>query len=186
MAALFSLVWSVAAFVVGAWIGLMLPDVDQRTDLLLHRSIITHGPLIPLIVFLLVRNARHLTVRVLPMSLCLGFVVHLAFDLFPRAWSGYALISFPVYGWLPPVVSIMWIAATALLCAYWGARLVRGLFEWAGVLIGAVGIFAYAAPGEASLIGPLIALLVCLAIGVAASTFLGLEKSGEHDGVLSY
>ena len=98
MATLFLVVWGVAAFTVGAWVGLKLPDVDQRTDLLLHRSIITHGPLVPLVLFLLLRNMRRTWVRVLPMSVCLGFVVHLAFDLFPKAWYGYALISVPVYG----------------------------------------------------------------------------------------
>ena len=161
----------------GAWLGLKLPDVDQRTDLLLHRSLVTHGPLIPLVVYLVLRNARCPSVRMLPMFLCLGFVVHLAFDLFPRAWSGYPLISIPAYGWLPAVVSIVWIAGSALLCAYWATRLVSGLLESAVLLIGALGIFAYAAPGEASVIGPLTAVLGSLAIGAAASLFLGTESN---------
>ena len=86
--------------------------MDQRTDLLLHRSIITHGPLVPLVLFLLLRNVGRTWFRVLPKSVCLGFVVHLAFVLFPRAWSGYALISMPVYGWLPGWASIVWISGS--------------------------------------------------------------------------
>ena len=39
--------------VVGLHCGIGLPDIDQHTDLLLHRSIITHSPLIPLILLLL-------------------------------------------------------------------------------------------------------------------------------------
>ena len=33
--------------VVGLHCGIVMPDIDQRTNLLLHRSIITHSPLIP-------------------------------------------------------------------------------------------------------------------------------------------
>ena len=112
------------------------------------------------------------------MFLCLGFVVHLAFDLFPRAWTGYALISIPGYGWLPSVVSCGWIAVSALLCAYWAARLARGLLESAGLVLGAVGIFIVAAPGENSLVGPLIAALVFLAIGGATSLLRSTEGGG--------
>ena len=173
MVILFLIAWSAAAFAAGAWAGLKLPDVDQRTDLLLHRSILTHGPLIPLIVYVLVRNARRLSVRAFSMFLCLGFVVHLSFDLFPRAWMGYALISIPAYGWLPPVLSIAWMSASALLCAYWASRLVRGVQESPLLIFGVLAIFAFAAPNEASLIGPFIAGLGFLAIGAAASFFLG-------------
>ena len=109
------------------------------------------------------------------MFLCLGFVVHLAFDLFPRAWMGYALISIPVYGWLPPVVSFGWIAASGLLCAYWAARLTRGLLESVAFVLGSFGIFAFALPEENSLVGPLIAVLAFLVVGGAASLFRNTE-----------
>ena len=39
------------ALVVGLAVGDWFPDIDQKTSLLLHRSIVTHGPLVPLIVF---------------------------------------------------------------------------------------------------------------------------------------
>ena len=156
---------SIMAFAVGAWVGLKLPDVDQRTDLLLHRSIITHGPLVPLVLFLLLRNVQRTWVRMLPMSVCLGFVVHLAFDLFPRAWSGYALISMPVYGWLPGWASIVWISGSVLACAYWSVLLVRGTLEPLILVVGAAGIFIYAVRSESALFGPLVvaaaALLIC-------------------------
>ena len=182
---LFLIAWGAAAFAAGAWAGLKLPDVDQRTDLLLHRSILTHGPLVPLVVYILVRNARRLSVRTFPMFLCLGFVVHLSFDLFPRARMGYALISIPAYGWLPPVLSIAWMSASALLCAYWASRLVRGMQESPLLVFGVLAIFAYAAPNESSLIGPLIAALVCLAVGTAA-TFLWGSDNRKRDRMLPY
>ena len=72
MATLFLVAWGIVAFAVGAWFGLKLPDVDQRTDLLLHRSIITHGPLVPLVLFLVLGNVQRTWVRMLPVSVCLG------------------------------------------------------------------------------------------------------------------
>ena len=90
-----TVLWTLLALVVGAWLGLALPDIDQRTDtyLMVHRSIFTHGPLIPVGVFLVMRSTKHLSLRLFTICFCLGFVVHMAFDLFPSRWMGYALIS---------------------------------------------------------------------------------------------
>jgi hypothetical protein len=38
------------ALVVSLAVGNWFPDVDQKTDLLVHRSIVTQGPLLPLVV----------------------------------------------------------------------------------------------------------------------------------------
>jgi hypothetical protein len=38
------------ALVVSLAVGNWFPDGDQKTDLLVHRSIVTHGPLLPRIV----------------------------------------------------------------------------------------------------------------------------------------
>ena len=38
------------ALVVGLAVGNWFPDADQKTDLLVHRSIVTHGPLLLLVV----------------------------------------------------------------------------------------------------------------------------------------
>ena len=35
------------ALVAGVYVGFRFPDINQRTDLLVHRSIITHGLLAP-------------------------------------------------------------------------------------------------------------------------------------------
>ena len=158
------------ALTAGAWLGLRLPDIDQHTGLLLHRSAITHGPLIPLIVFLVARNSRATPVRLFAMSLCLGSLVHLAFDLFPAGWSGYALISLPVYGWLPGGLSVAWVVSSTLLCAYWAVRLVREVYQFLLLLLGTAVIYFAAMLGENSRVGPLavVAAAVALASTVAA------------------
>ena len=166
----------VASLAAGAWIGLKFPDIDQSTGLLLHRSIVTHGPIAPLALYLVAQNARHLSVRLFTMYLCLGFVVHMAFDLFPAGWSGYALISIPLYGWLPGWVSIMWLTGSVFLCAYLAARLVRGLLQAALLAVGTVGLFIVAAPGERALIGPLLVVAASLGVGSAVSISKGTQE----------
>ena len=166
---------AIASIVAGAWIGLKFPDIDQSIDFLLHRSIVTHGPLIPLALYLVAQNARHLSARLFPMYVCLGFVVHMAFDLFPAGWSGYALISIPLHGWLPGWVSIVWLAGSVFSCAYLAARLARGLLQVALLAIGTAGIFIVAAPGERAVVGPLLVVAASLAIGSAVSMFRDTE-----------
>ena len=77
--------------VVGLHCGIVMPDIDQRTTLLLHRSIITHSPLIPVIVVLLALRIG-LGLYTFAMGVSIGFAVHHAFDLFPKGWTGAALI----------------------------------------------------------------------------------------------
>ncbi len=170
-----NILWTTVALMAGAWIGLKFPDIDQSTDLLLHRSIFTHGPLIPLVLYLAGQNARHPSARLFPMYLCLGFVVHMAFDLFPAGWSGYALISIPLYGWLPGWASIVWLAGSVFSCAYLAARLAQGLLQVALLAIGTAAIFVVAVPGERAVIGPLLVVAASLAIGSAVSMFRGTK-----------
>ena len=86
------------ALVVGFAVGNRFPDVDQKTGLLTHRSIVTHGPLLPFIVVAVASVVRTNPLRWVALGLVVGIAVHLSFDLFPKGWSGFALISVPGYG----------------------------------------------------------------------------------------
>jgi hypothetical protein len=79
-------------------LGLRLPDLDQQLQFLVHRSILTHGFLVPLGVFLLIYRDKTASPRFLSMGFSLAAVTHLCFDLFPRAWIGFALIHIPFRG----------------------------------------------------------------------------------------
>ncbi len=46
------------ALVAGVYVGFRFPDIDQRTDLLVHRSIITHGLLAPLLLYAVLGSRR--------------------------------------------------------------------------------------------------------------------------------
>ena len=81
-----SLIWQPLSLIVLAtavYIGLKFPDVDQRVGFLLHRSIITHGPLLPLVAFAFALGDNPVQHR-LGAGIGIGFAVHMALDLFPR------------------------------------------------------------------------------------------------------
>ncbi len=154
---------SLVALAIAAYIGLKFPDVDQRIGFLLHRSIITHGPLLPLLAFV-IAEADNPARRRFGIGICAGFAVHMAFDLFPLAWQGYALISVPIYGWLPPVVSWICLAATTLICMGLGAKLIQGLADGLLLLIALAGAFAVAVGNEREFWWPTAVILAALVI----------------------
>ena len=146
------------------YLGLKFPDVDQRAGFLLHRSILTHGPLLPLLVFAFALGDNPVQRR-LGMGVAIGFAVHMAFDLFPRAWHGYALISLPIYGWTPSVFSWIWISVTMLTCFGIAIRLCRTAIDVVILLVATALAFAFVAPGENAVWRPLAvtaaSILVC-------------------------
>ncbi len=161
-------------FVVGLALGQRFPDFDQSTSLLLHRSIVTHGPWVPVMLAIAATQNRSIPLRWLAMGVSLGLAVHLAFDLFPRGWSGYALISAPFHGWTTPAFSQAWIALSAFVCAFVAAKLARGRLEETLVALGMIGVFINAVPHEEALWRPAGAAIVG---GVAAMMLARLTRS---------
>ena len=161
--------------------GLNLPDVDQRVawSWLIHRSILTHSPLIPLAVYIGVAIVGKPQVFRLPaMYLSLGFAVHLAFDLFPKEWIGFALIRLPCCyeGPLPTPASILLIGGGMLICAVIAARLIRSFADAVLFVCGAAAIFFIASRSEDTLLWPLVSMLIALIVSGA----LALLTAGKR------
>ena len=145
-----NLLWqplSLVALGIAAYIGLKLPDVDQHVGFLLHRSIITHGPLFPLAAFIIAQVDNPLPRR-FGMGIGMGYAVHMAFDLFPQSWQGYALISIPGYGWIPWILSWIWIALTIVLSMALAIKLVRHLGDALILLLAVAAVFFFASGNE--------------------------------------
>lgn len=108
-------------FVIGAFIGLKLPDFDQSfywRPLIVHRSLLTHSALLPLILFFTLKGhvigkKADPRLRLPLLGFLLATAVHLCFDLFPYRWSGYALVHIPLFGWVGA-----WTSALLPFC--WG------------------------------------------------------------------
>jgi hypothetical protein len=150
----------------GIVFGLALPDWDLRVSFLQHRSIVTHGLLWPLLFFLIARRGRGVVLRLFSMGLSLASAVHLSFDLFPQAWTGFALIHIPLYGRTSPLFSWLRIAAGILAGIYFTLALVRSLYDI--VLAGAslIGTFALCAGREGFSWPALAALVVATVVAL--------------------
>lgn len=163
--------------VVGLLVGLYLPDLDQSLPFLLHRSIVTHNAFLPLLLGLLLRRQKRPALRLLAVGLSEGLAVHLAFDLFPRAWAGYALISLPFWGPMSPFFSWLWIALSVVLGLVVVAALVRNGLEVGLAAAGLVGALAWYAPTQHVLVwGELLALSVATVVALSLRWWYELRK----------
>ena len=87
------------SLIIGMYLGNRFPDIDQRTDLVTHRSILTHGFIIPLVLYLIVSRIENPITRFWGIGFNLTVSIHLCFDLFPKGWYMHALIHIPGIGW---------------------------------------------------------------------------------------
>jgi hypothetical protein len=121
---------AISAFLlfVGLTIGATFADIDLAPPLpLRHRSVWTHGPLLP---WLLV--GWGLDLHPLAWWFVVGFLpaltLHLLYDMFPRRWHGGATIKlFPLPGTLPAFLSFLFLAAGAGYSGYLFWQLVGGV-----------------------------------------------------------
>ena len=164
------------ALIAGLAAGDWFPDIDQKTSLLLHRSIVTHGPLAPLIVFAAASGSRSIQIRWFALGLTLGVAIHLAFDLFPSSWSGFALISVPSYGWTAPWFSWTWIAVSTVACTYLALRLVRSGLDSSLFILSLIFAFGYIAMGEDAFWRPVVALITATVISLTPAVRRALSS----------
>jgi hypothetical protein len=153
---------------IGVIFGLVFPDLDLKLSQLpllgfmLHRSIITHGFVLPLLVFLLVEAKD--TVRPFILGLNLSLAAHFCFDLFPNAWLGYSLIYVPFYGRTSPVFSWLWLTTSVLICLYLAIKLVKTKFDFRLAMMGIAIAFWYNMVNDEFRLAPLAAITIGLGV----------------------
>jgi hypothetical protein len=149
------------------FLGLNLPDLDQQVSFLVHRSIITHGFLIPLAVFLVIYGEKTTSPRFFSMGFSLAAVTHLCFDLFPRAWVGFALIHIPLWGRSSAVFSWVWMGLSIIICLYLTFVLIQTLVDIL-LALGSLGLaFSFYDSTQAIFWPALITLLAMVVITLA-------------------
>jgi hypothetical protein len=159
------------ALLAGVYVGFRFPDFDQLTDLLMHRSIITHGLLAPLLLYAVLGSRRSpAPARLFVAGVALAVAVHLSYDLFPRAWWRHALIHLPTYGWTPTIFSWVWIALSIVVCFFIALKSAQGWMGTAMVFICSTAVFSYSLPTEHALWQPLVAAIVGIGIAVALAS----------------
>ena len=149
-----------------AYVGSRFPDIDQHSDLLTHRSILTHGLLIPLVLFLIVSLMKNDRLRDFFLIFITSIAIHLCFDLFPKAWYGYALIHIPNFGWTPEIVSKVWMFASVVFCMYASISLINKGSQVLLLVFGVLSIFTYQSFGEARFFAPMTTLFIATAVAI--------------------
>ncbi|MCW7551347.1 hypothetical protein NX722_01555 [Endozoicomonas gorgoniicola] len=89
-------------FLAGMMAGVRWPDWDFLIPGLSHRSGLTHSLLLPMVVYFMALPA-------IAAGLSLGIALHLSSDIQPKAWTGGALIKFPVLGSIGKRLSPLWL-----------------------------------------------------------------------------
>lgn len=176
-------------FVVGCFTGLELPDFDQAfywRPLIEHRSLLTHGPLVALLLLLALRPQLAFKdaagrkpgpmPRLFLMGFCLASAVHLCFDMFPSLMYGYALIHIPLVGRMSPGLSFTWMGVGALVCLYIACRLLRG--KWDVILCAAALATCYGVVAAHEAVRSFAALMALILLVVLA--FVAFLLPGRH------
>lgn len=143
-------------FVVGAFMGLRLPDFDlyfHWWPLIEHRSLLTHGFLIPLLLFASLRGTGLKPFaddrpRLFLMGLCVAMAVHLCFDLFPVAWYGYARVHIPLIGWMGGILSFIWLLISVVVTLYLACKLLRRQSDLGLALLGLITCYGVSAAAQ--------------------------------------
>lgn len=151
---------SVLFLIGGMAVGLHLPDIDRSLPLLDHRSFLTHSPFLPILLFILAHKKGHAGLLMAAVGISLAVAVHLAFDLFPQRWTGYALISVPIYGRMGALFSGLWIGGSMVVCLYLAMAHIRGRRMMIVSLSGSGVGFCHAAIAELAISIPALVTMV--------------------------
>lgn len=75
-------------------LGMKFPDWDFKLKLK-HRNILTHSPIIMVVFYKLYKVEGSNEFRFFIMGFSMALAIHFIFDLFPKGWSGGALLKVP-------------------------------------------------------------------------------------------
>tara|TARA_Y100000588_G_C13623462_1_gene656440 strand:- start:75 stop:614 length:540 start_codon:yes stop_codon:yes gene_type:complete len=161
----------IISLILGLYLGNKFPDIDQRTDLLIHRSILTHGFIVPLIIYLTCSRIKNSILRLFLIGLNIALVIHLSFDLYPRGWYMHALIHIPFIGWTWAWVSKVWIFISMVMCGYFAVKLIKNFTQGLIAILSLLLFFIYLSPDEHRFFGPFITMIVTSLISIGVGIF---------------
>jgi hypothetical protein len=154
----------IACFAVGALLGSQFPDIDRFAfSRLRHRSAVTHSFLIPGLLLIGGVLTQVEWADWLIAGFSAGVAMHLAFDLFPGKWRGFALIDVPKLGRLTRNLSAAWLFASVFMCVIISVSIFPA-FGPAGILayvtvLAALYLHGIVAKKEHFAAGPLLTIL---------------------------
>lgn len=133
-------------------LGINYPDIDLKTRFLSHRSMITHSPLLPFLLYYFSIKNNSVELEYFVIGFSLAVALHLIFDFFPKAWIGSALIKPSLNG---ITFSKFFILFSISLSYYLSFKLMRGLEEFKLFLVLSCIFYVILAKKEESKLKPL-------------------------------
>ena len=151
-------------FAVGAWLGSWFPDIDRIAVLRLrHRSTVTHGCALPALAIVAGGFAGNEWAGWAAAGFAAGVGLHLAFDMFPGKWRGFALVDVPRLGRCTKTVSVAWLFVNVFACSGLAVWTVPALdthsFIACVAVLGALYLYGVFKKSEHFAAGPLLTLL---------------------------
>ena len=159
------------SLIIGLYLGDKFPDIDQRTDLLTHRSIFTHGFIVPLIIYLICSRINNSILRLFLLGFNIALVIHLSFDLYPKGWYMHALIHIPVIGWTWAWISKVWIFISMIMCGYFAVKLIKNFTQGVVAILSILLFFIYLSADEHSFFAPFISMIIASLISIVIGIF---------------
>lgn len=144
---------------IGYILGIDYPDIDIKIKFLKHRSFFTHSPILTIIIYYLWGDKSSDLIYILSgFSFAVG--VHLAFDLFPKKWTGGSIIK-PFGGVL---FSKIYIFFGSLISFFFGLKIAGNLDTYMILsILGIIAVFIYSKK-EKTLLRPLILYIIVIFI----------------------
>ena len=139
-------------------IGIKFPDWDFKFKLK-HRSILTHSPLVLFFMMYLLKEGDSFRYFFIGFALAMG--IHFIFDLFPKGWSGGALLKIPIIGInLSPRVSQFFFVVFIGISLVLSINHTASLFEYIYLFVLGILSLAQNMKKEKKLFRPLIAYIL--------------------------
>lgn len=116
----------------GAIIGMTFADIDLAPPLpLKHRSVWTHGPLIPW--GIAVGVGMYPWLWPFALGFLASFAIHLLADMFPKSWHGSSMINcYPLKLSLPPLLSFLYLFSGVVFSGWQLAQIAQAKGLWDG------------------------------------------------------
>lgn len=154
----------VICFAAGGWLGSWFPDIDRIAVLRLrHRSTVTHACAAPVLAIVAARASGNEWAGWVTAGFAAGVGLHLAFDLFPGKWRGFALVDVPKLGRCTKTVSVVWLFANVFVCTGLAVSTLPALdtpsFAACAAVVAALYLYGVVKKKEHFAAGPLLTLL---------------------------
>lgn len=135
--------------------GIKLPDWDFKLGLR-HRSIITHSPLITLLLVATYKVKNDFFFKYFIVGFSMAIAIHMLFDLFPYKWQGGALLKIPINISCDEKTTKLFFILTAIVNTFIGIFYMTNIYEYFFIFLLSIITFLKKCRYEKILVRPLL------------------------------